>query len=86
MCRSGRNDFDQHNRAGRLDAACYIAYSSYVVDREPDVDRERMVGTTTLDAPTGRLVATLLGDAAPERWIDLVAEADDVLTSFALTP
>jgi prolyl oligopeptidase len=50
-----------------------------------DVDRERMVGTTTLDAPKGRLVAALLGDAAPQRWVDLVAEADDVLTSFALT-
>ncbi len=50
-----------------------------------DVDRERLVGATTLDAPKGRLVAALLGDPAPERWVDLVAEGDDVLTSFALT-
>ena len=50
-----------------------------------DVDRERLVGATTLDAPKGRLVAALLGDPAPERWVDLVPEGDDVLTGFALT-
>jgi len=50
-----------------------------------DADRERLVGTTTLDAPKGRLVAALLGEPGPEGWVDLVAEGDDVLTSFALT-
>ncbi len=50
-----------------------------------DGDRERLVGATTVDAPRGRLVAALLGDPAPERWVDLVPEGDDVLTDFALT-
>jgi prolyl oligopeptidase len=50
-----------------------------------DVDRERLVGATTLDAPKGRVVGALLGDLEPERWVDLVPEGDDVLTSFALT-
>ncbi len=50
-----------------------------------DGDRERLVGTTTLGAPRGRLVAALLGDPAPERWVDLVAEGDDVLAGFALS-
>ncbi|MFL6206359.1 MAG: prolyl oligopeptidase family serine peptidase [Acidimicrobiales bacterium] len=52
---------------------------------EVDADRERLVGTTTLDAPRGRLVAALLGDPLPERWVDLVAEGDDVLSGFAAT-
>jgi prolyl oligopeptidase len=50
-----------------------------------DDERERLVGTTTLGAPKGRLIAALLGDPAPEHWVELVAEADDVLTGFALT-
>jgi prolyl oligopeptidase len=50
-----------------------------------DSDRERLVGTTTLDAPMGRLVAARLDEPGPEGWVDLVAEGDDVLTGFALT-
>ena len=50
-----------------------------------DLGRDRLVGATTVDAPKGRVVGALLGDLAPERWVDLVPEGDDVLTSFALT-
>lgn len=50
-----------------------------------DVDRERLVGITTLDAPKGRLVAASLTDPTPERWSDLVPEGDHVLAGFALT-
>jgi prolyl oligopeptidase len=50
-----------------------------------DTARERLVGTTTLDAPKGRLVAALLGDPEPAAWVDLVPEGDDVLTACALT-
>jgi prolyl oligopeptidase len=50
-----------------------------------DVERERLVGTTTLGASRGRLVAALLGDPQPEHWVDLISEGDDVLTGFALT-
>jgi prolyl oligopeptidase len=49
-----------------------------------DSERDRLVGTTNLGAPKGRLVAALLGDPLPERWVDLVAEGDDVLTGFTL--
>ena len=47
-----------------------------------DVDRDRLVGATTLDAPKGRLVAARLGDPTPEHWVDLVPEGDDVLTEL----
>ncbi len=50
-----------------------------------DVERERLVGVTTVDAPKGRLVAALLGEPEPERWVDLIIEGDDVLTGFAAT-
>ena len=50
-----------------------------------DDERERLVGTTTVAAPKGRLVATLLGDPGREHWVDLVPEQDDVLAGFALT-
>jgi prolyl oligopeptidase len=50
-----------------------------------DLERERLVGTTTLDAPKGRLVAALLGEPEHPHWVDLVPEGDDVLTSFAAT-
>jgi prolyl oligopeptidase len=50
-----------------------------------DVNRDRLVGVTTLDAPKGRLVAVPLAGPQPEHWTDLVMEGDDVLTSCALT-
>jgi len=50
-----------------------------------DVDRERLIGTTTLDAPKGQLVAAILGEPAPEGWVDVVPEGDDVLAGFAVT-
>jgi prolyl oligopeptidase len=50
-----------------------------------DEDRNRLVGVTTLDAPKGRLVAVPLAQPQPAHWTDLVAEGDDVLTSFAIT-
>jgi prolyl oligopeptidase len=57
------------------------ATSSFKVD----VDRERLVGTTTFGAPKGRLVAALLGEPDPQHWVDLVPEGGDVLTGFAAT-
>jgi len=48
-----------------------------------DADRERLIGTTTLGAPRGRVVAAPLGDPGPATWVDLVAEADDVLGGVA---
>jgi prolyl oligopeptidase len=48
-----------------------------------DGERQRLIGMTTLDAPMGRLVAAPLDHPQPEHWADLVAEDDDVLTSFA---
>lgn len=50
-----------------------------------DLDRERLVGITTLDASKGRLVAALLGEPGPQGWVDLVPEGSDVLTGFALS-
>ena len=50
-----------------------------------DLERERLVGTTTVDATKGRLVAALLGEPAATHWVDLIAEGDDVLTGFAAT-
>ncbi len=49
-----------------------------------DGERHRLVGTTTLDAPMGRLVAAPLDQPASPHWSDLIAEGDDVLTAFAL--
>ena len=48
-----------------------------------DGDRERLVGTTTLGAPKGRVVAAPLGDPRPSTWVDLVPEGDDVLGAVA---
>ena len=62
-----------------------IAGTEAITWLEVDVERARLVGTTTLGAPKGRLVAALLGDPAPERWVDLVPEGDDVLTAVAAT-
>ncbi len=50
-----------------------------------DGERQRLVGTTTLDAPRGRLIAAIPGAPGPEGWVDLVPEGDDVLSGFALT-
>jgi prolyl oligopeptidase len=50
-----------------------------------DLERERLVGTTTVDAPRGRLVAALLGEPDAEHWVDLVEEGGDVLVGFAAT-
>ncbi len=40
---------------------------------------DRLVGTTTLDAPRGRVVAVALDDPSPPAWTTLVAEGDEVL-------
>jgi prolyl oligopeptidase len=42
-------------------------------------DGDRLVGTTTLDAPRGRVVAAGLDDPAVEHWSTLVPEGDGVL-------
>jgi prolyl oligopeptidase len=44
-------------------------------------DADSLVGTTTLDAPKGRLVRVMLDEPTPEHWITLVPERDVVLTS-----
>ena len=49
-----------------------------------DGEHERLVGTTTLAAPRGRLVTAPLTQPTSEHWADLVPEGDDVLTAFAL--
>ncbi len=38
-----------------------------------------LVGTTTLDAPTGRVVAAPLADPAPAAWVDLLPTTDDAV-------
>src|SRR3546814_1368094 len=55
-----------------------------------DVDRNRLIGTTTRDAPKGRLVAVPLpnsdgasAELGPGGWRELIAEGDDVLSGFA---
>jgi prolyl oligopeptidase len=52
---------------------------------EVEVERERLIGSTTLDAPKGRVVAALLGEPEPAAWVDLVPEGDDVLAGIAST-
>lgn len=47
---------------------------------------DRLLGTTTLDAPRGRLVAAPLDDPGPERWTTVVPEGDAVLEGFVTTP
>jgi prolyl oligopeptidase len=49
------------------------------------VDGDRLVGTTTLDAPRGRVVTAPLADPAPERWRTVVPESDDVIEGVAVT-
>jgi prolyl oligopeptidase len=46
---------------------------------------DRLVGTTTLDAPRGRVVTAPLADPAPERWRTLVPESEDVIEGVAVT-
>ena len=42
-------------------------------------DGDRLVGTTTLEAPRGRVVATPLSDPVADRWTTLVPQGDGVL-------
>jgi len=46
---------------------------------------DRLVGTTTLDAPRGRVVAADLTDPTPDRWRTVVAESEDVIEGVAIT-
>ncbi|HXH56532.1 prolyl oligopeptidase family serine peptidase [Iamia sp.] len=46
---------------------------------------DRLVGTTTLDAPTGRVVAAPLADPWPAAWIDLVPASDAVIEAIVPT-
>ncbi len=42
-------------------------------------DGDRLLGTTTLDAPRGRVVAVPLEDPGLEHWTTVVPESDDVI-------
>jgi prolyl oligopeptidase len=46
---------------------------------------DRLVGTTTLDAPRGRVVAAPLTAPTPDRWQTLVAEGDGVIEAVTTT-
>jgi len=46
---------------------------------------DRLVGTTTLDAPRGRVVAAPLASPTPEHWVTVVPESDDVVEGLAVT-
>lgn len=46
---------------------------------------DRLVGTTTLDAPTGRVVAAPLDDPGPIAWTDLVPASDAVIEAVVAT-
>ncbi len=46
---------------------------------------DRLVGTTTLDAPRGRVVAAPLASPTPEHWATVVPESDDVVEGLAVT-
>ena len=46
---------------------------------------DRLVGTTTLDAPRGRVVTADLAAPTPDRWRTVVPEADDVIEGVAVT-
>ena len=45
----------------------------------------RLVGTTTLDAPRGRVVAADIVAPTPDHWRTVVAESDDVVEGVAVT-
>jgi prolyl oligopeptidase len=44
-----------------------------------------LVGTTTLDAPTGRVVAAPLDRPTPDAWVDLLPADDAVVEGLAVT-
>jgi prolyl oligopeptidase len=46
---------------------------------------DHLVGTTTLDAPRGRVVRAPLTDPVPDRWETVVAESDHVVEGVAVT-
>ena len=46
---------------------------------------DRLVGTTTLDAPRGRVVSAPLASPTPEHWATVVPESDDVVEGVAVT-
>ncbi|HET6949248.1 MAG TPA: prolyl oligopeptidase family serine peptidase [Acidimicrobiales bacterium] len=46
---------------------------------------DRLVGTTTLDAPRGRVVVAPAAAPTPDRWRTLVAESGDVVEGVAVT-
>lgn len=47
---------------------------------------DRLLGTTTLDAPRGRVVAAPLDQPGPDHWATVVHEGDAVLEGFVTTP
>jgi prolyl oligopeptidase len=46
---------------------------------------DRLVGTTLLDAPRGRVVTAPLASPTPDHWRTVVAESDDVVEGVAVT-
>jgi prolyl oligopeptidase len=46
---------------------------------------DRLIGTTTLDAPRGRVVGAPLDAPAPDRWTTLVREGRSVIEGVAVT-
>lgn len=46
---------------------------------------DRLVGTTTLDAPRGRVVTAPLDRPGPDSWTDLVPASDAVVDGLAVT-
>ncbi|QYG93492.1 S9 family peptidase [Iamia sp. SCSIO 61187] len=44
-----------------------------------------LVGTTTLDAPTGRVIAAPLDRPEPDAWVDLLPASDAVVEGLAVT-
>ncbi len=46
---------------------------------------DRLVGTTTLDAPRGRVVSAPLASPTPEQWATVVPESEDVVEGMAVT-
>ena len=46
---------------------------------------DRLVGTTTLDAPRGRVVTAPLASPTPEHWATVVPESEDVVEGMAVT-
>jgi prolyl oligopeptidase len=51
-----------------------------------EVVGDRLIGTTTLDADRGRVVAAPLAAPTPEHWETLVPESDAVIDGVAITP